>query len=438
MDATTDDTQEMTRDDAALGAVWLHFAAPGAARPVAVPLRPGAEVDIGSSAGAAVTLADRRVSARHCRVAHAGAGLEVTDLGSRNGVRVGGARVAHACVGVGASFELGDTLVRVEAHPRADAASLEGPPLPGVVGPSQALRRLAGETRRVAPLKLPVLIRGESGTGKDLVARALHSEGPRAKRPFVAINAAAIARDLAESELFGHERGSFTGALRDRRGAFREAHGGTLFLDEIAALPLDLQAKLLRAVEEGLVRPLGAEAPVKVDVRLIAATCEPLEAMVALRAFRGDLYERLAVCVLVVPPLRDRPEDVGALARHLLATSELGGRTLSRGAIDLLRTQRFPGNVRELRNVVVQAAVRATGVVEAAHVAAVIAERSGAPKRRILPVDAKRILDQHGGNVSAAARHADLPRSTMRDLLRQAAQRPAAGAPAPKRDDPAA
>jgi len=366
-----------------------------------------------------VTLADRTVSGRHCRVAHCGARLEVQDLGSKNGVTVAGARVDSARLGVGASFEVGRTLVRVEAPP-APADTAPFVPLAGLIGTSPPMRCLAAAVRRIAPLRLPALLRGESGTGKDLVARALHDESPRAGRPFVAINAATIARELAESELFGHQRGAFTGALRDRRGAFREAHGGTLFLDEIAALPLEVQAKLLRAVEEGSVRPLGAEATTRVDVRLVAATCEPLEAMVAARAFRADLYERLAVCVVQVPTLRERTEDLPMLARHLLAASEVGNKRFGSGALAALTTHRWPGNVRELRNVVVQAAVRAGPVIEAGDVEAVLAERMTRSRARVAPAEALRIFEEAGQNVSAAARRAALPRSTMRDLLRAA------------------
>ena len=208
--------------------------------------------------------------------------------------------------------------------------------------------------------------------------------------------------------------------MRDRRGAFREADGGTLFLDEIGALPLEVQAKLLRVVEESVVRPLGAEAAAPIDVRLVAATCEPLEVLVAQRRFRPDLYERLAVCVVQVPPLRERLDDVPALVRHLLAVSELGGRALTRDALAALQAHRWPGNVRELRNVVVQAAVKALGgPIEAEHVAEVLAERTGRA-RRLAPGDAVRIFEEVGMNVSEAARRADVPRSTMRDLLRSA------------------
>ena len=409
------------------GAVRLRIevAGPGAGsacRPLQVTLAPGAAIVLGSAASADVAIDDPAVSAQHCRVTHAGAFIEITDLGARNGVRVGGVRVSRAALPVGACWEIGRSTVRIQSARRSGQAA-EVPLLPGLVGGSPPMRALSAAVRRIAPLRLPALLRGESGTGKDLVARAVHDESARAARPFVVLNAAAISRELAESELFGHKRGAFTGAVRDRRGAFREADGGTLFLDEIGAVPLEMQAKLLRVVEEGLVRPVGAEAPAPVDVRLVVATCEPLELMVAQRRFRGDLYERLAVCVVQVPPLRERLDDVPALVRHLLVASELGGRALTRDALAALQGHRWPGNVRELRNVVVQAAVRAgSGAIQAEHVAEVLAERTG-QARRLAPADAARIFDEVGGNVSEAARRADLPRSTMRDLLRAAGVR---------------
>jgi len=405
----------------ALPDVWLRVEAPGdgggGTKTSFVPLGAGEELVLGSSLAADVRIGEATVSSRHCRVAHAGRAIDVTDLGSRNGVRIGGLRVERASLVVGSSFELGRTSVRIEL---GAATSAEGPPLPQLVGTSRPMRRLAAAVRRAAPLRLPVLLRGESGTGKDLVAKAIHDESLRGGKPFVILNAATISRELAESELFGHVRGAFTGAVRDRRGAFREAHQGTLFLDEIAALPLEVQAKLLRVVEEGIVRPLGAEVGQAVDVRLVAATCEPLEEMVAERRFRADLYERLAVCVIGVPPLRDRAEDIPLLARHLMAVSELGARELSASALAVLRAQRWAGNVRELRNVIVQAAVRADGPILAEHVTAVLDERASSVRRRISPEDAVRLFEQEGRNVSAAARRAALPRSTMRDLLKAA------------------
>ena len=401
--------------------LWVETGTHGGL-PLELGLLMGMELELGSAAvlprpgSYFVHIDDPTVSGRHCRVTHTGHAIEVVDLGSRNGLRVGGLRVPRALLPIGGAFEIGNTHVRVQ--PRCPVAPRQAP-LPGLVGTSPAMRLLAGAVRRVAPLCLPALLRGESGTGKDLVARAVHTEGRRPGGPFIVMNAAAISRELAESELFGHKKGAFTGAIRDRRGAFRQADGGTLFLDEIGAVPLDLQAKLLRVVEEGLVRPVGAEVPIPVDVRLVAATCEPLEVMVAQRRFRGDLYERLAVCVVHVPPLRERTDDIAALGRHLLDASGLPRHALSPDALSALRAHRWPGNVRELRNVLVQAAVSTDNVIRAEHVAAVLAERAGRA-RRLDPHQAVRILEETGGNVSEAARRADVPRTTMRDLLRSA------------------
>jgi DNA-binding NtrC family response regulator len=381
-------------------------------------LEPGRALVLGSAAVADVQVRDLTVSARHCRVEHRGSFVEVSDLGSRNGVRVGGGRVDAVALGLGGAFDVGRTTVWIE--PSTQPTDEGGEPLSMLVGSSRAMRRLAQAVRRIARLRLPVLLRGESGTGKDLVAAAIHGASPRSRALFVALNAATVSRELAESELFGHERGAFTGAVRERRGAFREAHRGTLFLDEIAALPLEVQPKLLRAVEEGAVRPLGAETHHRVDVRLVLATCEPLEALVARRMFRADLYERLAVCVVDVPPLRERLEDIAQLASHLLATSELGARELTPGALAVLRGHRWPGNVRELRNVVVQAALLADGAVLATHVAAALSNRQPRARPRLAPFEALRIYEEAGRNISAAARRAELPRTTMRDLLRTA------------------
>jgi DNA-binding NtrC family response regulator len=405
----------------ALASLWLSVEGRGLVR-----VAPGQSPLLGTSKDCDLRVTDATVSARHCRVTYREAGVLVEDEGSRNGVWVGGARVTRALILAGGSFEIGRTVVRVEATSKSSEEPMldQTPLLRGVIGRSRPMRELAASCRKVAPLRLPVLLRGDSGTGKDLVARAIHEESHRSHGPFVVLNAATIARELAESELFGHERGAFTGAIRDRRGAFREAHHGTLFLDEIAALPLDLQAKLLRVVEEGMVRPVGGEDASLVDVRLVVATCEPLEEMVDDRRFRADLYERLAVCVVTVPPLRERTEDIAALARHLLATSELGDRELSPGALAALRAHRWPGNVRELRNIVVQAAILADAVISADNVAQVLARRAHANKRRFDPGEALRIVEAEGGNVSAAARRADVPRSTLRGLLRAARTSP--------------
>jgi two-component system nitrogen regulation response regulator GlnG len=214
---------------------------------------------------------------------------------------------------------------------------------------------------------VPVLVTGESGTGKELVARAIHQASARAEQPFVAVNAAAIPRELLESELFGHERGSFTGAVDSRPGRFREARGGTLFLDEIGDMPLELQAKLLRVLQSGEVTSVGGRRPEHVDVRIIAATHRDLDAAVRDGRFREDLLYRLRVVPIEIPPLRERPEDISALAQHFVAryAEELasGPRVLSPDALERLLAHAWPGNVRELENAIKRALVLGSGEV---------------------------------------------------------------------------
>jgi two-component system response regulator HydG len=235
----------------------------------------------------------------------------------------------------------------------------------GFVGRSEPMRRLLEQLRKVAPTDATVLVLGESGTGKELVARAVHDGSLRREQPFVSVSCAAIPEGLLESELFGHEKGSFTGAVRRKLGRFELADEGTLFLDEIGELPPAVQVKLLRVLQERRFERVGGEETVEVDVRLVSATNRDLAAMVKAGRFREDLYYRLDVVSLVLPPLRERPGDVEELARHLLARAaprmgrEVKGFTPE--ALELLRRHRWPGNVRELENVVSQALVFAEG-----------------------------------------------------------------------------
>jgi two-component system response regulator AtoC len=229
-----------------------------------------------------------------------------------------------------------------------------------VVCESRAMRDLLELASRVARHNTTVLITGESGTGKEVLARAIHRMSPRAERSFVAINCAAIPEQLLESELFGHAKGSFTGATADRAGLFELAHEGTLLLDEVGDLPLELQAKLLRVLEEGEVRRVGGREPRKVDVRVLAATAKPLEQAVEQNAFRADLFYRLNVVRLHIPPLRERPEDIPALLAHFArqAAQRLGHPvSVTPAALAALSHHSWPGNVRELRNAVERAAV---------------------------------------------------------------------------------
>jgi two-component system, NtrC family, response regulator HydG len=233
-----------------------------------------------------------------------------------------------------------------------------------IVGRSQALRELLDRVVRVAATDATVLITGESGTGKELVARALHSGSRRSDKPFVPVNCAAITETLLESELFGHARGAFTGAIRSRRGLFEEASGGTLFIDEIADTTPGFQVKLLRAIQEGEIRRVGESTPIRVDVRVIAATNQDLQKAIAEKVFREDLFYRLNVVPLRLPPLRERREDIPLLAAHFLARhNQRAGdsRTISPEALARLVEHPWPGNVRELENMIEQAAALSRG-----------------------------------------------------------------------------
>jgi transcriptional regulator of acetoin/glycerol metabolism len=269
-----------------------------------------ARIVIGTSSTADVVVRDPTVSASHCALTALGIGVLIQDLGSRNGTFVGTARVREAWGREGTILAIGhSSLVLVPSRQQASSTP-SGEPLPGIIGGSTVMRQLADQVRRLAQHALPVLVSGESGTGKELVARAIHQEGPRRDSPFVPINVTALPRDLVESELFGHERGAFTGAHTKRLGAFAEAAGGTLFLDEIGDLPLDAQPKLLRALDGYEVRSLGAGAGRRADVRVVAATHAPLEQRVATGLFRRDLFHRLECFVVHVPPLRERRGDI--------------------------------------------------------------------------------------------------------------------------------
>ena len=285
----------------------------------------------------------------------------------------------------------------------------------GLVGHSGPMCRLSDLIRRVAPTPSTVLILGESGVGKEVAARALHQVSPRAERSFVPLNCATVSAELMESELFGHVRGAFTGAREARRGLFHYANGGTLFLDEIGELPLPLQTKLLRALEERRIRPVGSEAEVPVDVRVIAATNRDLRAEVAAGRFRQDLFYRLEVVTLAIPPLRERREDIAELALHFNAqlSVRLGLPPLVFTPADLARLSAYawPGNVRELRNLVERSLI--LGGLPAAGEAPGFAEPlplslAEVEKRHILAV-----LDQCGGNHARAAALLGVSRKTI-------------------------
>jgi DNA-binding NtrC family response regulator len=316
---------------------------------------PRAGLTIGKAPDNDVVLADPFVSSRHLRIEPRAGSWHLVDLGSTNGTLLGGSRVERAELPFGLPLQLGDAELVLQAPVAADGARPSV--YEAMVSRDPGMRRLFDLVERVAPSDAAVAILGETGTGKELVARALHARSPRAAGPFIPVNCSAIAETLIESELFGHEKGAFSGAERLRKGAFEEAHGGTIFLDEIGDLPFDLQAKLLRALQSGEVKRVGASRPITVEARVVAATHRDLRAQVRAGRFREDLFYRLCVVPLTVPPLRQRRGDVRLLAETFLGAAAPRGLALrwSEEALARLEAYDWPGNVRQLRNVVQRA-----------------------------------------------------------------------------------
>jgi DNA-binding NtrC family response regulator len=305
---------------------------------------------VGAASGNHLRLGDPTVSRVHCEVRVRSDAIVVKDCGSKNGTYVEGVRVKEGEVRPGALVRVGASAFRIDdVGGGAFLPVSERTSFGECVGSSFEMRRLYAVMERVAPTTSTILIEGETGTGKDVVARSIHSASRRASGPFVPIDCGAIPETLIESELFGHVRGAFSGAQSDRRGVFEEAEGGTLFLDEIGELPLQVQPKLLRAIESRAVRRVGSNAERTVDVRIVAATNRSLVRCVNEGTFREDLYYRLAVVEMTLPPLRARREDIATLARHF--HERLGGTgTPSPELLATLTARGWPGNVRELRN----------------------------------------------------------------------------------------
>jgi two-component system response regulator HydG len=388
------------------------------ARRTALPDRPFL---VGTSESADLVVQDAAVSSAHCALTAAGSFVAITDSGSKNGTYVGGARIREAWGQEGTLIVVGRSTLTLSSVEVADGEAPPGAPLGGVAGGSIAMRRLADQVRRLAKHTLPVLIAGESGTGKELVARSLHSLGPRRTRPFVAINVTALPRELVETELFGHERGAFTGAHVRREGAFAEADGGSLFLDEIGDLPAEAQPKLLRALDGYEVRRVGAAGSgQRADVRVIAATHARLEQRVTNGDFRRDLFHRLECFVVTVPALRERRGDIAAIAREILGqlAPDVGAKVLTSSALARLTAHAWPGNVRELRNVLCRAGDSArSSRIEAADIDRAIRRDAPAVAKCLTAHRAREILRENTGNLSAAARAAGMPRTSFRKLL---------------------
>jgi DNA-binding NtrC family response regulator len=427
--------------------------APRASAPVTVPrllaIRgPGAGSGLALTASLAtvgrhrtndLVLLDPRVSAVHLEVRRSGARVRVRDAASTNGTWLGAHRVVEMELAPGAELTLGGTLLRLDEGDRATPAAVSANSAFGdLLGASAPMRELFAVLERIAPTALTVLIQGETGTGKERVARAIHENSPRAAAPFVVIDATALPESLAESLLFGHEKGAFTGADQRRIGLFEAADRGTIFLDEIGELPAELQAKFLRVLERHEITRVGGTAPRTIDVRVIAATHRDLRREIENGRFREDLFFRLAQIRVVVAPLRDRPEDVPLLCRAFLREVGALGEIDAEAMADL-QAQPWPGNVRELRNVVARAVALASGPsIRRADVAGEgFGFRGTRDERAALELagpfaSAKAnaidrferaylasLMRRCRDNLSRAAREADLARHHLRDLLKK-------------------
>lgn len=386
-----------------------------------VDVADGKKVVIGSGSGADVRVAAPHVSARHCEVLRAGTSFLLRDLTSTNGVWVAGRRQARSRLGVGDAVMLARTpllVVEAGATPRYDDAICWR----GLVARDRLALGTLGALAAAGAAEAPVWLQGDSGTGKEGAAAAVHACSSRASGPFVALNCASLPESLAEAELFGVIRGAFTGADRDRPGAFRAADGGTLFLDEVAELPAGVQAILLRTLECGEVRPVGSSEARRVDVRVVVATWQDLSALAAAGSFRFDLLQRLWVLRVDLPALRERPRDIGPLLDLFLEEQGSGSLWPCRPLLRTLEAARWRGNVRQLRNQVARAAV--SGRVDALIPTELEMPRGQLPRRgsgddQLAVSKVHRALLAAGGNRTKAADSLGVSRSTLYRWMRR-------------------
>lgn len=417
---------------------------------------------------------DPTVSRQHCKIVQEETGYVLIDLRSTNGTFINKVRIREAYLGPGSTITVGNAQIKFNARDESVAIVPSGEKrLAGIVGGNARLREIYAIIEKIAPTATTVVIEGETGTGKEVVAQAIHSLSPRAKGPLMVFDCGAVPPNLVESELFGHEKGSFTGAVMTRQGLFEMADGGTLFLDELGELPIDLQPKLLRVLEQREIRRVGSSKSIKADVRIIAATNRNLEEEVAAKRFRQDLFYRLSVVRLKLPPLRERIDDLLLLIDHFLATQHgnRGGDGTQRvtgiagDALACLEAYNWPGNVRELVNAIERAVsfcdgdtielsdlpehMRGVSVGRAVTAqpvtsSALAPAQNGAgneagmrPPSELLSgdvtfKDAKErwvssferdyivsLLRRHDGNISHAAREADIDRKYFRKLMKK-------------------
>ena len=393
---------------------------------------------IGSSPSCEFPLTDKTVSRRHVEATREPFGVVVRDLGSTNGSYIHGQRFVEIVLGYGATFKLGKTVIKLLPEEEVVEPQLSDSDTFGdLKGEDPKMRRLFALLKDVAATDATVIIEGETGTGKELVAEEIHHHSPRAGGPFVVFDCGAVPRDLIESALFGHVKGSFTGAHSDRNGAFEEANGGTIFLDEIGELSPELQPTLLRVLDKRAVRPVGGNQYQQVDVRVVVATNRNLREEVAKRTFREDLYYRLAVIRIHLPPLRERGLDIPFLADHFIQMFSPHGQpklNISTEGMRKLQLHSWPGNVRELRNVIERACVLCHG--DEVNLDDAFFKEDPAPNfgvRTDLPFKEAKgqlvesfereyiedLMGRHNMNLSAAAREAQIDRKHLRELIRK-------------------
>ena len=413
-------------------------------------------VTIGAMEENDLVVSDETVSRYHCKIVQEENAYLLQDLGSTNGTFINRVRIKEAYLKPGCTVGLGNFELKFHsADEKVEIVPSKKEKLGTMVGRHVKMRELYAILEKIAPTATTVVIEGETGTGKEVVAQTIHQLSTRATGPFMVVDCGAVPENLIESELFGHEKGSFTGAIMTRQGLFEMAHGGTLFLDELGELPLDLQPKLLRALEQREIRRVGSNKPIKVDVRIIAATNRNHEDEVRAGRFRQDLFYRLSVVRVFLPPLRDRVEDIPLLVKHFLNSAHYNKRPdgghkitgISRATGDLLAAYKWPGNVRELVNTIERAVSFADGeIIEPRDLPETVrgeaepprsARSQSAPSTSGTEVDATfkdakerwvssferdylaNLLKKNKGNISHAAREADIDRKYFRKLMRK-------------------
>ncbi len=389
---------------------------------------------IGTGESCALRLKDPTVSRLHCALEVGRNAVRVVDSGSTNGTFIDGVRARDADITSGSTLKLGGTSIGVDFDEDSIRVPLsDKPSLGGIIGHSVEMRRLYAILERVAPTDATVLIQGETGTGKEVVAATLHELSRRAKGPFVAVDCGSISESLIESELFGHVKGSFSGATGNRAGLFEEAEGGTIFLDEIGELPPSLQPKLLRVLESREVRRVGSNVPRKIDVRVVGATNRDLARSVNEGTFREDLYFRLAVVPVQLPPLRARRDDIPALVQHFYERIVGAGELAPPPLVASLVVRAWPGNVRELRNVVERSislgwnedaeersagkTVLPAGLASLVPVDLGLKEARQAWTEQFENVYVRALLERTDGNVSRAAEAAGVNRRFLQRMM---------------------